>query len=197
MIFENGYEQPRIIFRGISVFAGLASRYYLICWSIGLFSEPSIFDTHNILDDLIQESDELNMNPVVLLQDISSIVKTENSEDAGTVTIKQETTVKKPRRKSIKPAHIPFSDKVEFVSHMCGNVSNRADYRSESTAVILSMTAQFIWDMYELQEKTNQSCVSILDRFVRPFILKQCETLEERIRNKFSKVKSKKKQLCR
>ncbi len=150
-----------------------------------------------MLDDLNPEPDELNMNPVVLLEDIGSTVKMEDSVDAGTVTIKQETPGKKTRRKSIKPAHIPFSDKVEFVSHMHGNVSNRADYRSESTAVILSMTAQFIWDMYELQEKTNESCVSILDKFVRPFMLKQCETLEERIRNKFSKVKSKKKQLCR
>ncbi len=69
------------------------------------------------------------------------------------------------REKRIKPARVPFSDKVEFVSEMTTQLTNRADYNPESTAVILSMTAQFLLDLYEWQDKTKESHVSIMNRY--------------------------------
>ena len=72
----------------------------------------------------------------------------------------------KTKEKRVKPARVLFSDKVEFVSEMTTQLTNRADYNPDSTAVILSMTAQFLLDLYEWQDKTKESHVSIMNRYV-------------------------------
>ncbi len=134
------------------------------------------------------------MSSAVSLEDINSVVKTEVFENSKTELIQPETSGSNTKRKSVQPTRTPFSDEVEFVSYMPVNaISHCPDF----LVAKLSVTNQFLIDMWDFHYQTRQSYVSILDRYVRLITLIQCASLERRLKRKCAEAHNKMRQLNR
>ncbi len=135
------------------------------------------------------------MNPTVRLEDIHSKVKSEDSFGSPAVEMQPEIPRKKTRKKDVNnPPKNPFSDTVEFVSYMPVNaIRHSPDFQVAK----LSVTNQFLIDMWDFHDQTRQSYVSILDRYVRLITLIQCASLERRLKRKCAEAHNKMRQLNR
>ncbi len=124
-----------------------------------------------------------------------SSMKTNNSTGSPTVEMEPETPQQRPRNKHAKNLPTtPFSDEVEFVSYMPVNaISHCPDF----LVAKLSVTNQFLVDIWDFRDQTRQSYVSILDRYVRLITLIQCASLERRLKRKCAEAHNKMRQLNR
>ncbi len=143
---------------------------------------------------IFSEPNELNMSSAVSFEDINWIAKTENFESSKPGQIEPETSGNKTRSKSVQAARTPFSDEVEFVSYMPVNAIRHSP---DFLVAKLSVTNQFLIDMWDFHDQTRQSYVSILDRYVRLITLIQCASLERRLKRKCAEAHNKMRQLNR